>query len=285
MTAWQGTSWATTLTVAVSDPDALPAARRLVLRTVRRAASVADLRTPQARVHRLDAAAGHPLRVGDPLAALVAAALGAAERTAGLFDPTVGSAVVRHESGLLPAGKDLSLLPRCGSFAPRGARSPARPVPGWRSVHCAGRLVTLPAGVLLDLTAVAKAAAAEQAAAAVWRRLGVGVLVELGGDVATAGTPSRNGWGTAVPGATVHRPVIDPRTGAPAPGGWRSVSVPTGAGVGTLVEAKALAVAAAVLGPGAPAWLDARGVRADLVGPEGQPAVRKVVIPLASPAA
>ena len=46
----------------------------------------------------------------------------------------------------------------------------------------------MPAGVELDLGATAKAVAADRCAALVHGALGVGVLVSLGGDIATAGT-------------------------------------------------------------------------------------------------
>jgi thiamine biosynthesis lipoprotein ApbE len=63
----------------------------------------------------------------------------------------------------------------------------ARTVPGWREVHLEGRSLTMPEGVQLDLGATAKAWAADRSAARISSRLGCGVLVSLGGDIAVAG--------------------------------------------------------------------------------------------------
>jgi thiamine biosynthesis lipoprotein len=106
--------------------------------------------------------------------------------------------------------------------------------------------------VLLDLGATAKAEAADRAAAKVAERLGVGVLVALGGDIATAGMAPARGWEVLVqdrpgdPACTVRLPagaalatsstvarswgealhhIVDPRTGRPAAPVWRTVSV------------------------------------------------------------
>nr|BFF16384.1 hypothetical protein GCM10025699_76870 [Microbacterium flavescens] len=74
-----------------------------------------------------------------------------------------------------------------------------------------GRLLTVPAGVRLDLGATAKAVAADLIAARVLTELGCGVLVSLGGDIATAG-----------PGATArsrHRSAAGTAAG-PASRAW-----------------------------------------------------------------
>src|SRR5947209_2978981 len=65
------------------------------------------------------------------------------------------------------------------------------PAPGWHevSVDRGASTVTLPAGVELDLGATGKAFAADRAATAVQQAVGGGVLINLGGDVATAGPP------------------------------------------------------------------------------------------------
>ena len=58
--------------------------------------------------------------------------------------------------------------------------------------------VRVPAGVTLDLGATAKAFAADRAAAAAAGATGCGVLVNLGGDLATAGPPPAGGWSVRV---------------------------------------------------------------------------------------
>ena len=69
-----------------------------------------------------------------------------------------------------------------------------RRTPGWRVVELTGTRLRLPAGVELDLGATAKAVAADRCAGAVADALGVGVLVSLGGDIATAGPGPPGGW-------------------------------------------------------------------------------------------
>ena len=211
--------------------------------------------------------------VGPVLAATVTAALLAAQQTDGLVDPTLGRALVA-------AGYDRS-------FAELPADGPApAPVPGgrWREIGCGEGTLDLPAGVLLDLGATAKAWAADRAAAAIAQELGAGVLVNLGGDLAVAGPAPRDGWPVAVGGTTAaltggglatsstrrrtwrrggvtQHHVLDPRTGRPAVTPWSEVSV----AAATCVEANTASTAAVVLGEAAPQWLAERGLPARLV--------------------
>jgi thiamine biosynthesis lipoprotein len=164
-------------------------------------------------------------------------------------------------------------------------------VPGWRRVHLNGDRLELPRGVLLDLGATAKARAADLLAARAARTVGVGVLVELGGDIATAGPAPAGGWqvlvrdsrddpacqvtlapgGAVATSSTVRRTwrrggvlvhhLVDPRTAAPAEPVWRSATV----AASTCVEANTASTAAVVLGREAPGWLAARGFTARLV--------------------
>ena len=72
------------------------------------------------------------------------------------------------------------------------------PVGGWKSVHFNRHWGTLrvPSGIeKLDLGATAKALAADRAAAGASDAAGCGVLVSLGGDIATAGAGSRGRGG------------------------------------------------------------------------------------------
>jgi thiamine biosynthesis lipoprotein len=165
------------------------------------------------------------------------------------------------------------------------------PAPDWRAVHLRGRELTVPDGVLLDLGATAKAVAADRAAMLVATRLGVGVLVALGGDIATAGPAPDGGWRVLVqdrpgdprctvrlpagaalatsstagrtwarPGELLHH-ILDPRTGRPAPPVWRTISV----AASCCLRANTLSTAAVVRGHAAPGLL--RGVPARLVTP------------------
>ena len=116
-------------------------------------------------------------------------------------------------------------------------------------------IVTLPAGTLLDLGATAKAWAVDRICDAIWRQLGGGALVSLGGDLAVRGAPeggfdvgiadicgdpaapiavaiSTGGLATSgignrhwlLGGTPVHH-LVDPSTGLPADTHWKTVSV------------------------------------------------------------
>ncbi|MCM4078427.1 FAD:protein FMN transferase [Paractinoplanes hotanensis] len=216
--------------------------------------------------------AGRPVVVTPLLAALVGAALTAARETAGDVDPTVGGA-------LCGLGYDRDFAALTGRPVAPAVR--VFPTPDWRSVRLRGRELTVPDGVLLDLGATAKAFAADRAAARVARELGVGVLVALGGDIATAGPAPDGGWRVLVrdgpedpscavrlpagaalatsstvsrtwgrPGELLHH-IVDPRTGRPATRVWRTVSV----AATSCLRANTLTTAAIVRGHGAPALL------------------------------
>lgn len=267
MTMLSWPAWGTTAHLSVAEA-ALPAARRLAHTVLARSERSADRRNPRAELHRLDRSAGQPIRVSRRLAAMIAAALDAARASGGLVDPTVGNAVVlagTAASGPAASPCRTSLMPVCSGAVPPATR----PTPGWQSVDLDGRYVTAPRGVLLDVTAVAKAITVQHCADLISNRLGVGALVGLGGDIATSGPAPENGW--PVPGrlpgrlgplgsgaglACVERPVIDPRTGRVAPRVWSAVIVRRSRAEGGVVAAKTLAVAAAVIGPAAALYLD-----------------------------
>ncbi len=239
----------------------------------------------------VNAARGRRVGVSPLFLEAVEVALRAARLTGGRVDPTVGRA-------LELAGYDRDFASVRGS---RLRRVRAARVPGWRVVELdrAAATVRVPHGVTLDLGATAKALAADRAAA---RALAAcpasGVLVNLGGDIATAGEPPPGGWAVrvadshlAAPGeagqdvtiasgglstsSTVVRRwrrrggqahhIVDPRTGAPAAEYWRTVSV----AAATCVDANIASTAAIVLGAAATAWLAKAGLPARLVNVAG----------------
>lgn len=177
----------------------------------------------------------------------------------------------------------------------------ARVHAGWRTVAVDRSISTIriPAGVRLDLGATAKAWAADRAAQAAAEATGCGVLVSLGGDIATCGEAPGSGWQIRVtddhrsdptaPGQTVSirsgglatsstavrrwshnghtmHHVIDPRTGAPARTMWRTVSV----AAANCTEANIATTAALVRADAAPAWLADQGLPARLVAWNGR---------------
>ncbi len=240
---------------------------------------------------RVNACAGEWVPVAPALIAAIDVALRAARATGGLVDPTVGGS-------LRVLGYDRSFADVPGDGGP--LRVTVGPAPGWQviDVDRAGGRVRIPAGVSLDLGATAKAWCADRAAARASAAVGAGVLVSLGGDIAVAGEAPEGGWsvrvtddhagpadapgqtvairsgGLATSGTSVRRwarggarlhHLIDPATGRPADGGWRTASV----AAATCVDANTASTAAIVLGPGAVAWLARHGLPARLVAVDG----------------
>lgn len=128
------------------------------------------------------------------------------------------------------------------------------------------------------------------------------MLVNLGGDIAVAGSSPPRGWpvlvtddsstpparaatvdgqtvsiragGLATSGIAARRwrhggdllhHLIDPRSGFPTAGPWRTVSVTAG----SCLLANIAATAAMILGDAAPRWLTDRGLPARLIGHDG----------------
>lgn len=279
--------------VVVTDPDYLDAATAAVEEVVESIDLACSRFRDDSELSRILAGGGPSEAIVSPvLAQALATALRAAELTDGAVDPTVGAAV-------RSAGYTVDF----GSLAPDGAPIPLmmHPVPGWRQIrfYPASRRVEIPAGVEIDLGATAKALAADLGASAARDVVqGAGVLVSLGGDVAVAGTPPEEGWhvqiaedsraeitldgetiavrsgGVATSSTTVRRwrrggvelhHIIDPATGLPAAGPWRTVSVVAG----TCVDANIAATGAIVRGVSAPAWLETAGLPARLVDRDG----------------
>ena len=118
----------------------------------------------------------------------IASALRAARLTGGLVDPTVGRAM-----RLIGYDDDFAHVAR--EAGPLELR--LEPVPGWRALEFdeAARSLRLPREVEVDLGSTGKALAADIAAETALEASGArGVLVSLGGDIATAGAAPAGGW-------------------------------------------------------------------------------------------
>ena len=301
----------TTAIVAVTDPRTADAALQVLaaeLDAIDRACSRFRHDSEIQDVHR---AGGAPVQVSPLLFAAIDVALAVAERTGGAVDPTVGSAVCSWgydrdferiptrlaEEPLpvvtdgLPAGVGRRAARRRRHDAPArlrpyGQAAPIEPIalpPGWWQVEIdrKARTVRVPPGTVVDLGATAKALVADRAAARIARTTGSGVLVSVGGDIATAGRAPADGWAVGIaptsngplhaieqvvavhggglasssPGvrAWMHgdlpaHHIIDPATGAPAARQWRLVS----AAGDSCVQANAATTAAVVWGADAP---------------------------------
>lgn len=278
--------------VAVTDDARLVDAMAVVMDWLGHLDVAASRFRADSEISRLNAAAGAPTQVSPLLVRVIAVALGVAAITDGIVDPTVGSAM-----NTIGYDRDFDEVVHADV---RTARAEASPAPGWRSVRLdrESSVVTLARGVRLDVGSSAKAFAADETAELAARETGTGVLVNLGGDIAVAGTPPEDGWRVRVTddhAATVDAPgqtiaitagglatssttvrawsvagtpmhhIVDPRTGLPAPVVWRTVSA-TGP---TCVAANAATTAAIVLGDGAVPWLRRHGFPARLVARDG----------------
>ncbi len=257
----------------------------------------------------LERAAGRPVLVSPTLLDALQVAVRAAVLTDGDVDPTLGAALVDlgydrdfatgldDEFGRTHRNDD--------SVTVRRQHTPSPPrlgaVPGWRTIRInpEASTVTVARGIRLDLGATAKALASDRAAVAASRATGgAGVLVALGGDIATAGPAPDGGWrvrvtddhraGVEAPGqwvtvldgglatsSTVVRRwhhngeqvhhLLDPSSGRPASGDWRTVSV----AAASCVDANIASTAAVVRGPRAPRWLESLGLPSRLVSDSG----------------
>jgi thiamine biosynthesis lipoprotein len=280
--------WGCTAHLLVADAAALAAAERYLRTLLDRVDRACSRFRPDSALSRLNAAAGRTTVPDPTLYAAIQVALAAAETSGGLVDPTVGTALAA-----IGYDRDIAAIP-----ADDPAPVHSAPAPGWRAVtmHEGLGAVTVPAGVVLDLGATAKAWAADLAATELAERLGCPVLVNLGGDLAMGGgahpwrvrvtedhraghdTPGQvvtlRSGGLATSSRTARtwrragRPVhhlVDPRTGLSAAPAWRCVSVAAASCVG----ANTAATAAMILGADAPAWLADRGVPSRLVASDG----------------
>jgi thiamine biosynthesis lipoprotein len=283
-------------TLLTTDPAALDPAQAFLDAELRAVDAACSRFRTDSELWRVNHADGRPVRVGPLLAEALSVALTAARVTDGDVDLTCGGSLVR-----LGYDKDFPQVRENNATL----RQPAAPAPGWRSVELDQvlREVRVPAGVVLDLGATAKALAADRAAVGIAAALGCGVLVNLGGDIRVAADPPAGGWrvgiaddvdfdgsggadpasqavmihdgglatsGTAVRswrrGAARLHHIIVPATGLPAQSCWRAVSV----AAATCVDANTASTAAIIRGERAVAWLAGLGLPSRLVRHEGE---------------
>lgn len=272
-------------------PD-LAAAKAAVDELVRAVDLAANRFQLDSELSRLNATPDRPVVISPLLTTLLAAALRGARLTGGAVDPTVGSAVklAGYDADFATVAQDGMAIELVVSR-----------IPGWQAIDFdeAARTVRVPRGVDVDLGATAKALTADLAAAAALAKIRTGgVLVSLGGDISVAGEPPPEGWliqasedsgapiqageetisirsgGIATSSTTVRKwtrggvslhHIIDPVTGLPSDGPWRTATVVAG----TCVDANIASTAAIVMGPAAIAWLEANRLPARLVDRAG----------------
>jgi FAD:protein FMN transferase len=251
--------------VAGATPAELGAVRALL---AEREARFSRFRA-DSELARVNASSARALHVSEPFARALATALAVAERTGGRLDPTLGAA-------LEAAGYDRDL-----AELDEDPRPPGPAVPGRRGeVQLAGRLLTRPPGLRLDLNGVVKAMAVDDALGCLagdgWVSVGGdlaargpvdvalpggGAIRLVAGALATSSTAVRR-WRRG--GAWQHH-LIDPATGRPAISPWVTV---TACGA-TCLAADTAARAALLLGEAGPRWLEGLGIPARLVDADG----------------
>jgi thiamine biosynthesis lipoprotein len=290
------TSWnalGTSVHVVATDADGLGRATTAIAEVLEDVDTAYSRFREDSELSRLNASAGRVVRVSPLLATAIDAAQRAARLTDGAVDPTIGQAI-------RVAGYDDDFSRIAGTDrGPVTLR--AWRVPGWRAIGFdrRSRVVLLPEGVELDLGSTGKALAADLAARAALKAAGGGgVLVSLGGDIASAGTPPAGGWrihiaedsrvapdadgeviclpsgGVATSSTTVRRwtrgsavlhHIIDPQTSLPTTGPFRTVTV----AAATCLDANIASTAAIVRGETAIDWLMLRNLPARLVENDG----------------
>jgi FAD:protein FMN transferase len=305
---WQALG--TTVVLRVTHSSVLANARELVEAELDAIDRACSRFRADSELERVNAAAGRFVTASSLLVEALETALRAAWLTQGAVDPTLGEAIV-----LAGYSRDFSELEHPQEVPPAASvgldglsgSAPCRPIvrarraSGWKLIEI-GRdppRVRIPAGVWLDLGATAKALAADRAAGAVHDATGAGVLVSLGGDIATAGAPYDDGWaihvtddhraGADAPGQTitiasgglatssitvrrwlrdgrVMHHILDPATGQPVEPVWRTASV----AASSCVDANVASTAALVRGRSALQWLSELQLPARLVGVGGE---------------
>jgi FAD:protein FMN transferase len=279
-----------TTAVVVVEESALRQAERLLAAELDAIDRTCSRFRPDSELMRANDAAGRLTPTSVRFTQAVSVALRAAEQTDGAVDPTVAPALVA-----LGYDRDFAAMDADGTDDVHGI-----PAAGWRGValDARRRLLWLDPGCRLDLGATAKALAADRAAQVIAAATGSPTLVDLGGDVATAGPAPAGGWvvhvtddhragpdadgqtvtvsggGLATSSTTVRRwrragravhHIVDPATGEPAAPVWRTVSV----AAASCVDANTASTAAIVRGVSAPEWLESLRLPARLVTPEG----------------
>lgn len=230
---------------------------------------------PASELRRCATQVGEPVAVSPLLFEAVRFALGVAEDSGGVFDPTVGA----HQEA-----RGFTREYRSGGAHPSGVA--AEPGVSWRDVELdtEARTITLRRALLLDLGAVAKGLAVDLA---LHELRGLrGAVVEAGGDLAVAGVNSAGEpWRLGIrhprrPGAMAARLILD--SGAictsgdyerrsPADGGSHLLDPRTGRAAAALAScsvvapnamlADALSTAAGLMPPEeAVRWLEGQGV-------------------------
>jgi len=248
--------WSCAVLVTTTDAADLDRAVDQVHRVMSEVEAAASRFREDSDLARINAAAGRFVSVSALTLDLVGLSLDVAERTAGAVTPTVGAALER-----LGYDADIEVVAARDARDARDARG-ARDA-GPAEAPCAApsaaasvrldhelRRVGVGRGVRIDLGALAKAYAVDEALRRIGPRADGAVLVGIGGDLCVHGAPV-DGWPIAVsetaggPAETVmiefgalatsstmgrrwaggRHHIVDPRTGHSTDGPWRTATV------------------------------------------------------------
>jgi FAD:protein FMN transferase len=190
---------------------------------------------PESELSRVNRSPAAVLAVSPLFARALGIALEVAEETGGLVDPTL-------------SGR-------------------------WSEVHLAGRMLSRPPGLTLDLNGVVKSLTVDAAA----ELIAAEGFVSAGGDIAVRGPvdvalPHGGAirvveGGLATSGtASRGRHLLDPRTGEPSDSPWEQVT----ASGSSCLAADVAAKMAFLLGEDGPAWLDEREIAGRFVALDGE---------------
>ncbi len=284
--------WSTSAHLVVTKPSVLARAERIAHEIADAVELACSRFRDDSELSRLQSASrsGNAVQVSPLLADLVRAGLSSAVLTDGAVDPTLGNDLLA-----LGYDRDISRLdPPVDQASPMV--SVHRRASGWRRIDLDGDRLTVPDDLRLDLGASAKAFAADRIANRIADELGCGVLISLGGDIATAGPAMGSRWEILVqdmpgdPAQQVALPtgcamatsstrkrrwsqsgmprhhILDPQFGLPVEPVWRSATIAST----SCLRANALSTAAIVRGTDAPAWLAGMGADARLVDRDGR---------------
>lgn len=286
--------WGCAAELSVTEPGTIEHAERIVRAELAAVDAACSRFRPDSELSMLARAGGRPTSISPTLHAFLEAALSAARLTGGDVDPTVGSALVHlgYDRDFADLGPT---VPSCDEIESAIGRTGFVTESDWSMVTLGEDHVTIPDGVGLDLGATAKALTADRCARAVHDELGTGVLVSLGGDIATSGPYPDDGWrievcdGDGEPstvvvigsdtgvatsstlrrrwmheGQMLHH-ILDPQLARPAEPYWRTVTVIAS----SALTANTVSTACIVRGPAATAWLDRIGLPARSVAADG----------------
>lgn len=231
---------------------------------------------PTGIVARINAAGGAPVEVDEETAGLIGYAAQVHALSEGRFDITSG--VLRR------------VWTFDGSNRVPGRAAVARVLPlvGWDKVRWEAPVITLPAGMEIDLGGIAKEYAVDRVAQAIAREAALPTMVNFGGDLATSAPKSDGPWRIAiesldpakVTGGVLHigagaiatsgdarrfllkggrrySHILDPRTGWPVENPPRSVTV----AARTCLQAGTLSTLAMLKGRDAETFLKSEGVQ------------------------